>query len=249
MKIMLLSAGKGTRMLPLTQNTPKCLLHVGNGLTVLESQLEIIKRTKIKDIIIVVGYLTEQIESKIKHYRNELNITLLYNPFYDLSNNLISMWFAKHYMDDDFIVINGDDIFTVEVLEKLLAAKNDMTMVIDQKKAYDDDDMKLSIQEEKIMKISKEIPKDQIAGESVGIVQFKNGGNIRIKEKLEQMVRDKNNLNVFYLSAIQELIDEGYPVHYVVVSEEEWAEIDFHPDLKLIERNITKFHKNILKMD
>jgi len=249
MKIILLSAGKGTRMMPLTKNTPKCLLHVGNGLTVLESQLEIIKKTEIKDIVLIVGYLAEQVESKIKKYRDSLNITLIYNPFYDISNNLVSLWFAKHLMNDDVLVINGDNIFEVKVLHALIEAKKPITLVIDKKKEYDDDDMKVSIEGDKILKINKDIVKHKIGGESVGMMRFQSDGIIKIKNKLEQMVREKEKHNLFYLDAIQELINEGHAVNYTVISEEDWAEIDFHPDLKLIEDNISKFHKGLVKQD
>ncbi len=243
MKVILLSAGKGLRMMPLTKNTPKCLLHVGNGLTVLETQLEIIKETpKIREIIIVTGYLSEQIEAKVKKYKNKLNIKIVYNPFYDISNNLVSLWFAKHEMDSDFIIINGDNIFKRCVLNKLIEAKRDMCMVIDKKKQYNIDDMKVTIEGDRIKRVSKEIEMDKIDGESVGIMKFQNGANRVIKNILEKMIRDKKNLNVFYLEAINRLIEEGYAMYYVEVDENDWAEIDFHPDYELIKKNIEKFN-------
>lgn len=243
MKIILLSAGKGTRMMPLTKNTPKCLLHLGNGLSVLETQLETIKETPIKEIVIVTGYLTEQVEAKVNKYVKDLNIKIVYNPFYDVSNNLVSLWFAKHEMDDDFIIINGDDIFDKSVIEKLLESKSNSCMVIDKKKEYDYDDMKVSIGGDKINRVGKEIEPEKTDGESVGIIKFQKGSNKTIKKVLEKMIRKKENLNIFYLEAINKFIHEGYTMNFVEINEDEWAEIDFHPDYKLVQENIGKFHK------
>ena len=84
MKIIILAAGKGTRAFPLTKNTPKPLLDIGNGVTLLERQLDNIKKSKVIDeVVLVIGYLAEQIEAKIKmHLESGLKITTAYNPFY-----------------------------------------------------------------------------------------------------------------------------------------------------------------------
>ena len=67
MRIIILAAGKGTRAMPLTRNTPKSLLDIGNGVTLLEKQLEDIQKSKVIDeIVLIIGHLAEQIEAKIK---------------------------------------------------------------------------------------------------------------------------------------------------------------------------------------
>jgi hypothetical protein len=102
MRAIIIAAGKGTRLYPLTKNTPKSLIEVGNGITMLESQLHSLKENGIKDITIIVGYKAEQIEAKIKKYANDFNINTVYNPFYETSNNLISVWMARHFMQGGF---------------------------------------------------------------------------------------------------------------------------------------------------
>ena len=149
MKAIILAAGKGERLMPLTSDTPKSLLELENGTTLLESQLITINKTVIDKVVIVTGYLTEKIESKVQRYSKEYNIDIqiIYNPFFDISNNLLSLWQARHEMESDFIIINGDDIFNDSVLFGLLEHdKNELiTMVIDRKETYDEDDMKLIV--------------------------------------------------------------------------------------------------------
>src|SRR6056297_2565971 len=234
MKAILISAGKGERLYPLTKNTPKSLLEIGNGLTLFETQLHSLLENNIKDIVIIVGYKADQIEAKLKDYQKKLNITTVYNPFYDISNNLLSVWMARYYMQDEFISINGDDIFTPEVVEKLLKSNYDITMVIDEKKEYDDDDMKVIHKDGHILEVNKKINPQKANGESIGMIKFLNKGPSIYTSVLDEMVRIPENRNVFYLKAIQEIIDKGFKVNYSLCKETDWSELDFHPDLKLI---------------
>jgi choline kinase len=249
MKAILISAGKGERLYPLTKNTPKSLLEVGKGLTILETQIHSLSENNIKDIVIITGFKAEQIEAKVKDYQKDLNITTVFNPFFDISNNLLSVWMAKHHMTEEFISINGDDVFSAEVIENLLKSNSDITMVIDEKKEYDDDDMKVVHKNGEILEVSKKIDQERANGESIGIIKFSNKGPKIYTDMLDSMVRDINNRNVFYLRAIQEIIHKGYKINYSMCKESDWAEIDFHPDLKLIRTYLSRYKllDNIVK--
>ncbi|MFO7897184.1 MAG: phosphocholine cytidylyltransferase family protein [Candidatus Cloacimonadales bacterium] len=240
MKAIIIAAGKGTRLYPFTKNTPKSLLDIGQGLTLLETQLHALQEAGITDIVIIVGYRAEQIEAKVKDYEADFNITTVYNPFYETSNNLISVWMAKEHMKDEFITINGDDIFDSSVICNLLKSKENITMVTDIKAEYDSDDMKIVSQNGQVKAVSKKIDLKQANGESVGIIKFSGHGPQIYRDILDEMVRDPENMNQFYLKAIQKIIDKGFPVHMSVCSEEDWGEIDFHPDLKLIRQYVSK---------
>ncbi|MCD6181028.1 MAG: phosphocholine cytidylyltransferase family protein [Candidatus Cloacimonetes bacterium] len=253
MRAIIIAAGKGTRLWPLTKNTPKSLLDVGQGLTLLEAQLHSLRENNIRDIVIIVGYRAEQIEAKVHEYQKDFNIQTVYNPFYDCSNNLLSVWMARHFMTDEFITINGDDMFTPDVIRGLLKSEHNITMVVDEKEQYDDDDMKIVHENGMVKRVSKKIPLEQANGESVGIIKFSGHGPKIYVNILEEMVRLSSNRDVFYLKAIQEIINKGYPVHYTTCNPNDWGEIDFHPDLmmireyvsqnKLVEEIITKHEK------
>lgn len=240
MRAIIIAAGKGTRLYPLTKNTPKSLLEIGNGITMLESQLHSLKENGIKDITIIVGYRAEQIEAKIRKYANDFNINTVYNPFYETSNNLISVWMARHFMQEDFITINGDDIFKPTVIENLLKSESNITMVADEKDTYDDDDMKIIHKDGLVLKVSKKIPIEDANGESVGIIKFTGKGRQIYIDTLEEMVRDEENMNAFYLKAIQQIINKGYPVNFSMCKPDDWGELDFHPDLVLIKQYLRR---------
>jgi len=249
MRAIIIAAGKGTRLYPLTKNTPKSLLEVGDGLTLLEAQLHSLGENDVRDIVIIVGYRAEQIEAKLQDYKKDFNIRTVFNPFYETSNNLLSVWLARHYMDQDFISINGDDMFTPEIIENLLKSPHNITMVMDEKEHYDDDDMKIVHSEGLVHEVSKKIPLDRANGESVGIIKFSGYGPQIYINTLEEMARKPEHMNAFYLKAIQEIISKGYPVNYSKCDEGDWGEIDFHPDLMLIREFVsnTNLVEKILK--
>ena len=251
MKAIILAAGKGERLMPLTSDTPKSLLELENGTTLLESQLITINKTAIDKVVIVTGYLTEKIESKVQRYSKKYNIDIqiIYNPFFDISNNLLSLWQARHEMESDFIIINGDDIFNDSVLLGLLEHdKNELiTMVIDRKETYDEDDMKLIVKNGRILEVSKKIPLNEANGESIGMIRVTGEAKGIMVDTMERMVRNKKNMQVFYLAMIQELINQGIVVGYHEISSKDWAEIDFHPDLEDIRKKISTFNKEWIK--
>ena len=184
--------------------------------------------------------MIEQVEAKIRNFKG-LNITIVHNPFYDISNNLISLWLARDLLREGFIIINGDDIFNPKVLHDLLQHKSNVCMVIDYKERYSEDDMKVVIQDGCISKVSKKIDLKEAHGESIGMIKFQKVGCKNFLKILEEMVKVEKNLNVFYLESIQKLIVEGFQVHYIVCKTDDWAEVDFHPDLEFIKSNIFNF--------
>ncbi len=247
MKVIILAAGKGERLYPLTKNSPKSLLEIGGGRTVLESQLDHIAQAGVRDVTIVTGYKTEQIEAKVLGYGGP-SITICYNPFFATSNNLISAWMAVRETGENFVLVNGDDVFRPGVLSGLLESKGDITMVIDRKESYDTDDMKVVTSGGRVLAVGKKIPEGQANGESIGMILFRNKGRAMIRETLERMVRREENMNVFYLAALQEIMDMGFPVNYHECSREDWAEIDFHNDLSFIREHIEKYAADIVNV-
>jgi len=226
-------------MLPLTRNTPKALLDLGHGITVIESQLNSIRDAGVKQVSLVLGFLAEQVEAKVRHFPG-LECEFIYNPFFDVSNNLISLWLARHRMEQDFISLNGDDIFHPDVMRTLLAAPrtSEIVMVIDKKSRYEAEDMKVIVESERVLAVSKQIAVEQANGESIGMIRYMGRGALTMRDMLDSMVREPSGRDVFYLAAVQAVIDQGTPVGAVEVPQNQWAEIDFHPDLELIRTNV-----------
>jgi len=249
--VIILSAGRSTRMYPLTKNTPKALLKLPNK-TLLETQLEVFSKFSIiAEIIIVVGYLAEKIENKLNNeyskFKKRFKIKTIFNPFYDLADNLISLWLARYEMNDDLIIFNGDNYITDFVAEKLLNAESQICMVIDRKEHYGEDDMKVVTEADRVVKIGKHLNPDIANGESIGMVKFTGQAPHKLVEVLDKIVRSKKALKFYWLEAIQRLIDEKNEVNYVEVPPESWAEIDIHDDYEHLQEFIKQKLSAVLK--
>ena len=245
-ELLILSAGKGTRLLPLTRNTPKCLIEIGNGNTVLEHQIKTAIQVGIEKIILVTGYLSNQVEAKIENYKKQIDIEVVYNPFYDTSNNLISFWLGLKHVNDDFAVLNGDNLVSPKVFTELNDASNKINLVIDRKEEYDMDDMKIILNSDQIQRVSKKIDLDEADGESIGFIRFRDGGANIIKEITDEIVRQDRAKDIFYLEVINELAEKGIAVNFVEVPEDQWTEMDFHADLEFLRDNLEKYGKKVL---
>jgi L-glutamine-phosphate cytidylyltransferase len=234
---VILAAGTGSRLMPLTRNTPKSLLDLGNGYTLLERQLQALAANDVHDVTIVTGYKGEQIEAKIRDYA-EFNFRVTFNPVYRLTNQLVSAWMGLKDLTGPVVLINGDDLFRPEVLGRLLSHGGDISLTICRKGAYADEDMKVITDGEGVIDIGKDIDVQRANGESIGVIHFSKRGVTEINRQLLAMLRREENLHMFFPASLRELIRAGHFVGYVECSEDEWSEVDFHPDLQVMRNRL-----------
>ena len=243
MKIIILAAGKGERLMPLTKNTPKPLLDMGNGATLLEEQIASLQESGVvKEIVLVIGYLAEQVEAKLQpHQANGVRVRTIYNPFYEISNNLMSMWFAQHEMNEDFLVTNGDNLFAPEVFAGLVnQAGEGIHLAVSRKGKFNDDDMKVTLQDGAIACVSKQIPLDEIDAESPGLALVRGSRARRLfREQLEWMARRKQFINKFWLEIFNQLFERGIRVSpWFFDGQTLWQEVDFHSDVDKLRNHL-----------
>lgn len=112
MRAILLAAGMGTRLRPLTLTTPKSLVEV-NGKPMLERQIEFLREIDIDDIIVVTGYLNE----KFKYLREKYGVKLIHNDKFDIYNNIYTMYLVRKYLGDSY-VIDADVYLNRNFLER-----------------------------------------------------------------------------------------------------------------------------------
>ena len=243
---ILISAGQGLRMYPLTANTPKCLIDIGEGKTVLENQLDVLHECGIKKVYIVAGYLIEQVKAKIVGYKLDgMEVEIIHNPFYATSNNIVSVWIASLLVKSECITINGDDLFKPRVINSLMASSGDIVMTTSIKMDYDSDDMLVFQDKNQVYSVGKDLDINKANGESAGIIKYSLRGLNILRETLDEMMREVENHNKFYLHALQKIMDSGLAVYCCNIDFNDWAEIDFHPDIKDVRSKVDFFVKKI----
>lgn len=234
MRAIILSAGQGRRLYPLTRRTPKCLLRLRDDLSVLELQLRTLAAGGVGHATVVVGFAAGEVERQLgAGSALGIEIETLYNPFFETTDNLVSAWLARERMRDDFLLINGDTIFEPALLRRLLEApRAPAAMAIDRKSEYDDDDMKVSLTREgRVRAVSKVLPPEAVDGEAIGMIRFQGSGGRALVEGLDRAVRDSATHGRYYLSVVNENALRGRRIEAVSVEGVWWQEIDCPSDL------------------
>ena len=231
MKAVILSAGQGKRLLPLTEARPKCLLPV-SGRTILEWQVRGLAANGIEDIVVVTGFEAAAVDQAIQRMHVPgAQVRALLNPFYAVADNVGSCYIARPEMTDEVVLLNGDTLFEPEVLTQALAqARRPITVTIDRKARYDSDDMKVCCDGDRLTRIGKSLPLDEVDAESIGMLVFRGTGAARFHAALETLLRREGGLTRWYLSVVDELAAEGI-VGTASIEGLEWGEVDFPVDV------------------
>jgi choline kinase len=205
-KAIILSAGQGRRLMPLTEVTPKCCLRPWGDVTILEWQISQLAVAGIDEVLVVTGFGDEAVEDVVKDITG-IQVRTLFNPFYRLADNLGTCWVARHEMDGPFVLINGDTLFEAAVLQHLLkdAGHFPITLATDQKISYDEDDMKIWSERDRLCRVGKTLDHSHVNGESIGMMVFHQTGAEIFVSKIESLMRKGDGLKRWYLSAIDEL--------------------------------------------
>jgi choline kinase len=233
MKAVILAAGMASRLRPLTNNTPKCLLKVGDE-SILELTIENLVANGINEIIIVTGFLDYQIRDFMSSRFPDLKIVFCHNELYESTNNIYSLWLAKDALDgDDMLLMDSDIIFDGRIIAKLRDSgfKNCLAL-----KRHDLSEEEIKVLVDKggrILDISKEVNPKEAAGESIGIEIFSRQLLPELFRVIDRKVNAEGKVNIFYEVAFQELINENHDIFIVDVTEFFCMEIDTADDLKV----------------
>lgn len=235
MKAVILSAGQGRRLLPLTADRPKCILPI-MGQTLVEWQIDELSKCGIDQVTVVVGYRADKVEKILRSRYDSNKVRSVYNEAYAVSDNLVSCWTVHDEMNEDFILLNGDTLFEAAVLKRLLGTDDHpVTVVINQKNSYDADDMKVELEGARLVKIGKGLSPAQVHGESIGMILFRDEGPMLFREAIEKALRDPAAQKKWYLSVIDDLA-RRFPVWTCLINGLKWCEVDYKADLKQAEK-------------
>lgn len=240
MKGIILSAGQGRRLLPMTADTPKCALRI-HGQSILEWQLHQLAECGIDRVTVVLGFGANQVESLLAARNQSNQVRTVYNPFFPVTDNLVSCWVAGADMNEDFILLNGDTLFETEVLKRLLGAPSrQVILVTDHKSAYDADDMKVTLDGERLVRVGKDLPSDQTDGESIGMLLFRGEGPALFFAAVERALRNPQALKQWYLSVIDKMAQLGL-VWTLSIQGLQWVEVDCPADLDQADKLVAKW--------
>jgi choline kinase len=245
MKAIIVAAGPGSRLNPLTNEIPKCLLEVG-GKTILERALEALRENGIEKLAVVRGYCSHLIDYP--------NVTYYENPNYRENNILRSLFYAEGEMNDDLIFSYSDIIYSREIVAELIKCESEIALIVDVNwlQHYNGRDRHpiseaelVKVANGKVVKIGKGVVSPAEAhGEFIGLAKFSKSGAEVMKAAYHQVAAERPaapfqhaaSLEKAYLTdMIQELIGQGMLVQSVDI-QGGWLEIDTPQDLERARR-------------
>lgn len=233
-RAIILAAGQGKRLLPLTEARPKCLIEL-SGRSLLAWQLIRLQAAGVEEAVVVTGFRADAVEAEVARLGLAMPVRLQFNPFYTVSDNTASCWIVREAFEGQVLLLNGDTLFGPGVAEQLLGAPPaDITVTIDRKPAYDADDMKVLTEGGRLRAIGKTI--EAYDAESIGFLRFSPEGAAKFVAGVEQVLQKPEGLKRWYLSVIDELARSGVDVRVCSVEGHEWGEMDFPQDVDNLTR-------------
>jgi choline kinase len=241
-KGIILAAGVSSRLRPLTNATPKCLLKLGNQ-TILERSLNNLIASGIENIVVVTGYLEHQIKDFVAEKFPRLQVKFLSNRDYASNNNVYSLWMTKEsVMGDDIILLDSDIVFDGRILESLMASGYGNCLAVNTKIELAEEEIKVKVDvNNRIVAIGKEVPLKESFGESIGIERFSSALLHKLFAVLDRKILKEKNVDQFYEAAFQEVIDGGGEIYAVDVSQFRCIEIDTLEDIEVAKSEVIPY--------
>jgi choline kinase len=231
---LLLAAGTGSRLFPLTKSSPKCLTLV-NEKSILERLVNNLKKQGFKRLVIVTGYKKECIMDFLGDKSGDINIEYIYCPLYRTTNNIYSLWMARNIINEPFVLFESDLVINTSLLDEMVYP--DKMAVALMQPWLNGTTVSLNKQNQVTMfhKGTMDTYSD-IRYKTVNIYSFSLLSWQLIVKRLNQYISD-GNINCYYETVFSEMIDDkSLTFESVSFDREPWYEIDTIIDLAEAEK-------------
>jgi choline kinase len=230
---MVLAAGAGKRLQPLTDDLPKPLLTVDGDRPILDLTLANLRHAEIDEVVVITGFAADRITERVPELerRYGLRVELVFNPKAQEWNNAYSLWCARDAFSEGVLLANGDTVHPPEVEERLLAARGpDLVLAVDREKPLGEEEMKVLVsQGGQMERIHKSIDPAKAQGEYIGLTLIEPAAADRLADALEATWRRDPQL--YYEDGFQEFVDRGGEIGVAPIGSVDWVEVDDHADL------------------
>ncbi len=230
-KAIILAAGVGSRIRPLTDNCPKSLLKVA-GVPILERMITNIMACGISEFVIVLGYLDSQIKEFVRARFPGLHVTYILNDRYEDTNTGFSLLLTRAANEGaGFIKFDADVVFTPDILSRLIADTADTALCIDRNIKLEAEEIKVVVDKDwRILKASKTVDPNIAVGESIGIEKISASTATLLFAELGAMMTRETHHQDYYEAAYERLMTLDVAFHAVDITGLDWVEIDTYDD-------------------
>lgn len=225
MKYIFLVAGRGSRLHPLTLNHPKSMFKLDENTTLIQRMVKLIrKHDQEADIVVVTGHMHTSIENALE------GVTFVNNPFYEVTNSIASLWFAREHLDaDNIVLIDGDIVMSDQLMKDIVCTPVEKPVVLLDSSIKTDGDYNVQVSGDRVLVMSKEL--DSYHGEYAGLTKLDRKSAALMREEMESMV-DSGYYDQWYENALVQMIfKHDFQLYYKDICDYEWTEVDEVNDL------------------
>lgn len=232
MRAIILAAGKGSRLEPVSGESVKCLVELG-GISLIKRVLGYLRNAGIHEIAVVVGFQPDRIRQACGP-----DVEYIENPLFAETNSLYSLWLARKFFGDGFVVMNSDVFFHPQLLSDLLTARHEDAILLSWRNdtQYGEEEMKVKVRGGQLVDISKVMDPSEADGENVGMVKFGAAGAAVLAKELDKLVADGAKRSWAPRAFLE--FTKTRPLHAVSTRGFPWIEIDFPNDLSRAQTEI-----------
>ena len=235
MKAIVLAAGVGKRLWPVTQHKPKCLIEIG-GQTLLSRYLESLASVKIRQATIVVGYKQEMIRAAVGAHCHGVDISYLVNEEFH-RGSISSLWIARTALSDDVVIMDADVLFHCEILHRLVNSPHENCLLMDDTVKQTGEECMVVVQGDRVVALSKKMPERyDIAGEGVGFLRVRRADTTHVISSLKGYI-DQDRWDMEYEDGLLQYFQD-VKVGHEKIGGLPWTEIDFPEDVTKAEREV-----------
>jgi choline kinase len=226
MKAIILAAGLGSRLRPITNDVPKCMVPV-NGIRIIDKQIDNLLINGITEIYVVDGYKADILANHLKEIYPQVHIVS--NPRYAETNNMYSLFLTAQYVKgEEFLLMNSDVYYDASVIKGMIEGEDQSKIACD-RSGYLEESMKITLNDKKIDHISKKITEEEHYAVSIDVYRISKEDSLTLFKEVEDTIIGRKDENSWTEVALDNIFKDTHFLPYII--DGRWFEIDNHDDL------------------
>jgi len=233
MRAIILAAGVGSRLRPITNTKPKTMVKV-NGKPIISYIIESLINNNINDIVVCTGFESIKLKNYLESIFSNVNFSFVENKEYFNTNNMYSLYLAKEYLNTDVILMNADLVYDEKIINEIILEQNSCIAV--DKNNYFEESMKLIVDKNIVKSISKKICRKESYGSSIDIYKINKSDLLEIKNEMKQIIDIEKERNQWTEVMLDNLFKSNKLMMVPLdIKNKKWYEIDNFEDLEKAE--------------
>ena len=227
MTYIILAAGKGNNLQPLTLKYAKTSFKLDENATVLQRLVRSIRKIdKNAEIVVVVGYKADEIRAEL----DGENVKFVMNPFYEVTNSISSVWFARDYLErENVTIIHGDVVFSDDIVKQYMTVPTEYPFVLGDSSCVRPGAYNIVAKDDQVLVMSKKL--ENFTAKYCCMTKLDPVSSRLLKEEIDSMINGNMYDQYFEDSLVQMIMFHDFQLSYVDIAGQKWSEVDTVDDL------------------